>query len=48
VLAGLALMLLSLGTGLAVGIAGAVATTAGLWMLAGAIQQRWMGGGPAG
>jgi hypothetical protein len=45
-LVGLTLMLLSLSTELVVGIAGAVVTTTGLRMLAGAIEQRWKSASP--
>jgi hypothetical protein len=44
-LVGLLLMLLGVSTGLWLGIAGAVLTTAGLRMMIGAIQLRWVSGG---
>jgi hypothetical protein len=45
-LLGLVVMVLSVSAGLWLGIAGAALTTAGLRMLIGAIELRWVSGGP--
>jgi hypothetical protein len=41
-LVGLALMVLSLGTTLVLGVAGAVLGALGLWLVAQAVDQRWL------